>query len=565
MDNASPAASVLPNSSIRWWREREFLLLMLLVLGVYFTRPLGLTLRGEETRRGRIAYEMLANDDWLVPRMQGQMWCSRPPLHYWTIAAVGQLRGTVDGLAVRLPSLVATLLTALLVYAYGRTFLSATGALAAGCAYATMGQVLQLGSRGETEAVFTLLMSASLLVWHAGYFHRWPAAWTWIAACALAGLATLAKGPQAPVYFFGSVGVFLLVRKDWRAAIRPAAFAGLATFLLVVAAWHLPFYWRAGFEGLTMIYVGEPGKRFLENDLWSVLGHLVWFPLDLAGCMAPWSLLLLPYLSRRFRSSLIAAGPQVRFLAYCLAVAFPPVWLPPNSNTRYFMPLYPCLAVLVGLVIEQALHAQPEAQRVWSWFLRLMCLTMAAAVVVVAVLSMGQLTIWSQPAGAAVLFIAVVGCGAWLLWRAIQSQHASWGRSAVVAVTTFLGLSYNLITVNALREKAVDAVGEVAELRRKLPPNTKLVSFGLVSHLFLFHYEDDVELLPWPEQAADVPHDVEYFCINVVRNVHPPLPFAWEPVATVNCDRTLRAEPIEWIVIGRRVRMAETSSETTRR
>ena len=45
--------------------------LVLLVLGVYFSRMTALSIRGEESRRARVAYEMLETGDWLVPRVQG--------------------------------------------------------------------------------------------------------------------------------------------------------------------------------------------------------------------------------------------------------------------------------------------------------------------------------------------------------------------------------------------------------------------------------------------------------------------------------------------------------------
>ena len=53
---------------LRWWREYEFWALLLLVVGVYFTRPTTLSLRGEESRWGNIAREMLQLGDLIAPR-----------------------------------------------------------------------------------------------------------------------------------------------------------------------------------------------------------------------------------------------------------------------------------------------------------------------------------------------------------------------------------------------------------------------------------------------------------------------------------------------------------------
>ena len=57
----------------RPWRSAvEVLLLVLLVVGIYFSRMTTLTLRGEETRRADVAAEILQTGDWIVPRQQGR-------------------------------------------------------------------------------------------------------------------------------------------------------------------------------------------------------------------------------------------------------------------------------------------------------------------------------------------------------------------------------------------------------------------------------------------------------------------------------------------------------------
>ena len=59
--------------------------------------------------------------------------------------------------AIRLPSVVAVVLTSLLIYGYTRALVSGFAAFVAALAYASMGQVLQIGRMGESEAVFALL------------------------------------------------------------------------------------------------------------------------------------------------------------------------------------------------------------------------------------------------------------------------------------------------------------------------------------------------------------------------------------------------------------------------
>ena len=158
----------------RWWHESEVLLLIALVIGTYFVRGADLTIRGEESRWATVAREMIQTGNWIVPRQQGEPFLSRPPLGNWLIALTSLARGQCDVWAVRFPTLSAVLLTTILVYAFGRSFLNRTGALAAALAFCTMGEVLQVGRLAETDLIFTCLLSSAMIVWLWGECRGWP-------------------------------------------------------------------------------------------------------------------------------------------------------------------------------------------------------------------------------------------------------------------------------------------------------------------------------------------------------------------------------------------------------
>ena len=137
-----------------------------MLTGCFFgIRVADLSVRGEESRRGRIAWEMWQNGDWIVPRIQGEPVFFRPPLQNWLIALVGMIHGEVDAVALRIPSVVAILLAVGVTYGYARSFLSRFGAFTCGLSLASLGQVLELGRLGETDALFMLFLSGSLFVW----------------------------------------------------------------------------------------------------------------------------------------------------------------------------------------------------------------------------------------------------------------------------------------------------------------------------------------------------------------------------------------------------------------
>jgi 4-amino-4-deoxy-L-arabinose transferase-like glycosyltransferase len=493
-----------------WFRflELEIGILVGLTLCLYGTRLTDLSIRGEESRRGRIAWEMVRSGDWLVPRVQGLPRLTRPPLQYWAISGIGILRGQVDAVAVRLPCVLATLLTVLLVYAHGRCWMSRAGAFSSAAMYATFAQVLQLGRLGETEAIFTFLLSAALLVWHIGVLRNWKPINIWMLAYFFAGLATLTKGPQAPLYFAGGIGVYLLLTRQWRFAVSWSHLAGVALYLTLVGAWQIPFTLALGQERVSHVYLSEVAKRFEDSHVMTFVSHLAVFPIEVwLGCLFPWSLLLLAFVRKDFRNALDRSSRPVIFLAGCIAIAFPTVWIPPEARTRYFMPLFPCFALLCGCVLEQWLRA-PAASR--------------------------------------------TRFQSWAIWFAQPVRFAT--------LAALLGLMYVGPIMSYQVARSPNANEEIAQLRQTLPADAKIYSFGVVHHLFSFLWGDEVVHREWPADGQAIDPELEYFCVDVKNSKHNPIPFEWEEVARINCDRMNRQYPQFEVLVGRRLQKVDLAT-----
>lgn len=541
------------------WLEIEVWVLVLLVGVVYFSRLTTPSLRGEESRRARVAVEMLETGDWIVPRQQGVPWLSRPPLHNWLIALAAQATGDVDSVAIRLPSVLATLLTTLLVYGYARSFLSRLGAFAAGASFATMGQVIELGRLGETEALFTLLLSAALLLWHYGYQRGWPPALTWVVGYGLAALAALAKAPQVPVYFTGSVAVFLILRRDWRWLISWAHVGGMLVFAVVFGAWQIPFYLQLGWEGVREIWFGEVALRFVGHTVATVVAHLVTYVFEAPITILPWSLLLSCFFFKGFRERLGEARSPVVFLTICILIAFPTVWLPPGARGRYLMPLYPCIAVLIGLVVQRCSESREGSPwlRVWEWYLRSAAGIMVAAGLAVlgASLLMGpNESVWAQPPLFALAYALLAGgAAAGLLWaRRGDGKPLRW-HVAILAVAAFVGLTFTGVVTNRRVLTSVDTEGAVARLKQELPQGHRLVSLGQVHHLFAYYYREPIALVAWPGDSSPLEAEQTYFCFNRLDGADVPIPFPWERVATISVARSRTLQFRREVVIGRRL------------
>jgi 4-amino-4-deoxy-L-arabinose transferase-like glycosyltransferase len=561
MDSTLPEKQETPSRQ-RWWTETELAWVLFLVVVAYFIRAGALPLRGEEPTRAQSALEMVERHDFIVPREQGDPFLIRPPLQFWMIAVSCQALGSWGPWAIRLPSLLATLLTTLLTYGYARTFLSRLGAFAAAAAFATFADVFQMGRQAETEAVFIFFLSASLLVWHWGMMRGWPDAVTYALGYGFMALGMLTKGMQAPTYFVASITLYMLLTGQWRRFVSTAHVLGALVGLALLLCWVIPYAGVMGWPAVHMVWGGDPAVQSNGHVLdWNpidVASHLLQYPFEVVAGTLPWSLLLLAFLRRDFRRFIGDARRPALFLSICLAVAFPTCWIPPGGQPRFFAPLFPCMAVLIGLVVQRRAEADAWSAvragwRMYAWTLA--CLMVAAATaVLVAALFWARHPIlqpWAERPVVALVY-AVVSIALALLVVGIRNGGASQTRVFVLAVACFMAMTFSGV-VTDVRLRRSEQIGEaVQRLKDMLPPGQQLVSLGgHVDSLFAYYYGlPFIASQPWP--TADQAH-LTYFCFTFPGNQRPHLPFAWEEIGAVSVDRNHHALPERVVVVGRRL------------
>jgi 4-amino-4-deoxy-L-arabinose transferase-like glycosyltransferase len=562
----STSTDATPQTAVRlrraWRLEPEVLFLVALVFAAYFTRAGVLPLRGEEPTRAQIAFEMVQRGDWLVPREQGDPFRIRPPLQNWLIAGSCLAFGDWGPYAVRFPSLLATLAVTLLVYGYSRTFLTRLGALAAGIAYATFGEMFQTGRQAETEALFILLVSASQFTWHWGMLRPGASTAAWVSGYTFAALGFLTKGMQAPVYFVGPVVVYLVVMGEWRRLFSWAHVLGLSIAVALVACWAVPYALVMGWSALGRVWFGDPALRLGGHTPFEIVSHLVVYPLETLGATLPWSPWLLLFLNRAFRRRVSRGRPQVVFVALCLAIAFPTCWIPPGGQARFFAPLYPALAILIGCAIESCSLPSKSwwVGQAWNRFSSTAAVCMVAFAALVVGVSIGgdRLTDaagWAEPLVVALPYGVVAVALAMVVYRVRAGGSAANVRLGLLALGCFLVVTFTGVVTDVRWRRSTDAAAEMRELKSKLPPGQALVSLG--GHTdSLFGYLYGLPLItprPWPPGHGDPGPDVPYFCIVCPGDSRPPMDFAWEEIGVVSLDRNRHPQPERVVVVGRRL------------
>jgi hypothetical protein len=222
------------------------------------------------------------------------------------------------------------------------------------------------------------------------------------------------------------------------------------------------------------------------------------------------------------------------------------------------MPLYPCLALLLGLVIERGALSTigTPLRRAWEGYLAtVIFLMLIIAVLVVGACFLGYpaMALLSQPPRFALLYAAVAASVGVLVWSSRQCTSSLRAQASVLGLACFLGLSCTGLYLNAVNRKSEDAAPAVARVKDILPQQEHLVSLGPVHHLFAYHYRTPIPLRPWPQRASESLADVDYFCLTRYANEPVTLPFPWEEIAVISCDRYRMSPPQCQVVVGRRL------------
>lgn len=335
----------------------------------------------QEVRVAETAREMLLTGDYAVPRLNGELRLQKPPLPYWWAAASYQLFG-VSAWAARLPSVLATLLTALLLYEWLRRKAIALPAAAINTALvlATSFLALRYGRSAEADASLMLWTSAACLCGYQlitkSHNTRWPA----LGLALFAGLAFLSKGPAGLAIPLVVTALFAVLERSPGRLRGVFSAPSLLLLLLVAGGWYA-WLWFSMPELLQSFVGKQVDETFISGNhaqpAWWYLAHIWEFFL-------PWVLLLPASIYWLYIAHFATRTPlpsALKFACVWLLVVLILLSLTVNKQTQYALLLAPPLAIVLGYFL-----AAVAGKRYLRWALTIM----AAGLAIALLLSLGK-------------------------------------------------------------------------------------------------------------------------------------------------------------------------------
>lgn len=315
--------------------------------------PVAPVQRTQEARVLETAREMLGRplNDWLIPRLNGQLRLKKPPLAYWLSAACFSVFG-VTSMAGRLPAAVAGWLTLGVVYWVGaRLFNPRTGLLASAMLLGSF-MFFRFTRFAETDALAACFVTGAIgAICVLNWTNSGKLVWFHVFGVCTA-LAALAKGPPAlfPVLFL--IGISFLDRSlVWRFFKSGA----VVTFTVIALPWFLYVYLspasaQISEELQTVTLGGEHSHSFIN-----------YFP-QLLLATAPWT----GFVILALMAALVALQDvRNRILMIWLGCILVPLLVIQQRQFHYLLPAMPPLMMQAARFVDQAIaHRADRAVKV---------------------------------------------------------------------------------------------------------------------------------------------------------------------------------------------------------
>ena len=364
--------------------------LILLVTLIIYIPSLGLPAwDGNEPVRVIVAREMLKTGDCVIPVLHGKPYFVKPPLMNWLIAASGSLFGTFNEWTTRLPSVLISFMTGVVIYSMTAKWLSRGGRIFAAVATLSMAALIQKGSSAEIDSLFIFFVLFPLLIWINGYLGQRSPVVLWSVSLLLVGVGFLTKGPQAPAYFYLTVFAYLLMRKRLSFFFTKAHAAGVLIFVLVLVSYLFFVLKRIPVNEYMDMWIGQITQR-AETRHFSFLEHFAGYPFRVIFSFMPWILFFLPaVMVKDLRKNLreVLKNEIVLFSIVMISINFPLYWLLPNARVRYFLPAGPFFSIILAGLFEFYLNRAGNDSGIDSFFKRSFKLLAWAALILALLIS----------------------------------------------------------------------------------------------------------------------------------------------------------------------------------
>ena len=426
----------------------------------------------DEGRNAEVAREMAAENDYILPHLNGLPYLDKPILYFAAGAATMEVLGPTV-LAARLPSLLFTLASLTLLGWFGARLFGRRGAWIAVIATASMPFTLAYSRTVIFDSTLTFfvvlaLMGFYLAIETAGTAATAGVGWTTLAWAAMA-LGVLTKGPVALAVPLMVAVPFAIWRRTWRAILDPLS---VLVFAALVAPWVFAVL-RQVPDFLHYAWVTETAGRLTTGELQRT-GPIWYFLAILPAAALPWFIVAAgSWRSLRWRDRYGNVDGRIVYLLLWIVVPLIFFTLSQSKRPQYVLPLVPAIALLVAAAWSTRPQRLPGLRLASGTLVVLGAFLIVGGRLIPGLVSASANVSSAIPGTALVLGVACVASGLLALFAHSRVHLA------------LMALSIPVATIPLASQRLMDAIGrdrstlEIAQLIESTAgPDARVIAVG---------------------------------------------------------------------------------------
>lgn len=301
-----------------------------------------------EASRIMPSLEMKDSGDWVVPKLDGKNYLTKPALIYWILGATYKLTGSHSEFVSRIPTALFGIITVLLTFHFGARFLNTETGFIAAVSTLTSYYCYERFQLAELDGplVFTVLLGIYAML-RAEMEEQNKPAWWYISFFAWA-LAFLLKWVVFMMFFIPAIGTVVYIKTVQKRQIAWIHFAlGIILFMIISAPWCIMLINKVGYDNVINVLKEQGRERFVNVSKINY-GSPVFYVIQTPAALMPWTFLLLSFFSKQFWKDVFRNKEYIteKFLLIFCSTTFIAFSLVKGKETEYLLPLHPFLLML---------------------------------------------------------------------------------------------------------------------------------------------------------------------------------------------------------------------------
>lgn len=332
------------------------IILLLIILCPYFLILLGNhgLLETDEGRYNEVAWGMLQNKQYIIPKMNGVVFFDKPILYYWLQILSFKIFGFSEWSARFFPALMGVA-TSLGLYVFGSKLFTRTIGFVAALILPTMIYWFSLSHYSNMDIEVASWISLSLLSFITGINHytknkRFAALFF---AYLFASFAFLTKGLMAIAFPVIIIGLWVIIDNKWSMIKHMKIIPGLILCIIICCPWFFIVQLKYP-EFLQYFFIDQQIDRFLSKSMneqqdWffyiymTLVGSLPWVFFIIQAFLIPFGKIIKLPDNQRSTSKLLLIWATVILIFFSI---------PASKPLGYIAPIFPPIALLISLFIS---------------------------------------------------------------------------------------------------------------------------------------------------------------------------------------------------------------------